>query len=272
MQLTITRLGVPALVLGLVLGTYASTTSAANNLISNGDFEQPAVSPGSFNYMSTLAGWTVTGCVEIDYSSPGILPASSGNQAAELDCDGTSRGSIAQDIPTQAGRNYVLRFAFGPRAGDGPTENILQVEWAGAPLVTLTADGTTSSAWQYYTYTVTATGSTTRLAFTDGGLVNGHGTELDDVGLVARTCASTGSFAWSTAAAWDCSSGNGGGPLNDVPKAGDDVKINAGHTITLDSSPKINSLQIADTASLKDPGSHTLGLAGDWSQDGTFDA
>jgi hypothetical protein len=180
-----------ALVLDFNIATPASASSPPGNIVTNGDFEQPQIASGADVFFgpaygtATVPGWSSSGpCIELDNHTGVILPAASGKQSTELDCDATGRGGIYQDLATQAGRNYILRFAFAPRLGSDATQNVLDVSWNGTPVAVLTVDGTASSTWQYYTYTLTASAATTRLAFTDGGIVDGYGTELDDVSVV----------------------------------------------------------------------------------------
>jgi hypothetical protein len=201
----------------VLAGSNVSITALASglpgNLVTNGDFEQPQLATGSDGFFGaaypqgSIPGWLPSGpCIELDNHVGVILPAVSGNQSAELDCDNTGRGGLYQDLPTQPGRNYLLRFAFAPRLGSDATQNVLDVYWNNAPLAPLFLDGSTTSVWQYYTYTLAATSTTTRLGFVDGGIVDGYGTELDDVsvvptlttGITLRPAQPNGTGGWYT--------------------------------------------------------------------------
>jgi hypothetical protein len=163
----------------------ASTTE----LVTNGGFELPPIATGSFAVLhSPIAGWTEdapkTCGIEIQNHVAGS--PFEGRQFTELDSNCAT--GIHQDLATIRGRRYVLSFEFSPRPGRGPADNILQTWWNGRLIDTEQADGTglRDTAWRRFSFTVRATGSTTRIAFTDAGVSDSYGTYLDAVSVVPR--------------------------------------------------------------------------------------
>lgn len=179
-------------------------------LIVNGGFEYPIVEHSAqwdiFPSGTPDLGWNVEWIIddhpdlpdsanlELHRGVSGWLPYE-GEQYTELDSDfdgpdGSINNEpasvrIYQDIPTVPGRSYWLSFAFSPRPNTDGTQNILNVSWDGTTVVILTADGSgkTNTDWTVYTYVVTATSETTRVAFADDGIPNSMGTFLDAVSV-----------------------------------------------------------------------------------------
>lgn len=176
------------------LGTAASQLIScgvlpSGNIVTNGSFESPSVWNGQLWHGTAIPGWqTAYGQIELWNHAYGTNPAH-GNQHIELDSVGSS--SIYQDLATIPGVTYVLRFSFAGSPGTGPSENVLGVAWGGQPIATLTTGSTT---WVQYTYTVVASGTTTRLQFRDLGPSNGQGTFLDNVSVVVADTDQDGVF------------------------------------------------------------------------------
>lgn len=161
----------------------------SGDIVTNGSFESPNVSSGSWWHGTSISGWRAAhGRIEIHDHWLDTSPAH-GSQHVELDADVSS--GIYQDLTTIPGATYRLRFAFAARPGTSASQNVLGVVWGGQPVATLT---TGSSAWVYYTYTLVASGTTTRLQFNDLGISNAHGTLLDHVTLVAADTDQDGVF------------------------------------------------------------------------------
>jgi hypothetical protein len=166
--------------LGEGAAPLAACDVPAGDLVSNGSFESTRVSRGGSWRGTSASGWRAAhGQIEILDHAYGTSPAD-GQQHAELDALASS--GIYQDLATTPGVTYELRFAFAARPSTGPSDNVLQVVWDGQPVDTLT---TGSSTWNHHTYTVVASGATTRVQFNDLGTSNGRGTLLDDVTVIA---------------------------------------------------------------------------------------
>jgi len=164
-----------------------AAAQSSGNLLVNPSFEEPAVPPGTFKYFKSIPGWSLASGKAIEIQN-GMSTAAHGAQLLELDSNGLS--SVYQDVATQPGERYILRFAFSPRPGFSAAENTFTVLWDGAQLgAPISAGGTglSDTAWTYYEFTVTATKSKTRLTFAGQGRSNTYGSYIDDVSLVPET-------------------------------------------------------------------------------------
>ncbi|WP_437733558.1 DNRLRE domain-containing protein [Sorangium sp. So ce1335] len=179
---------------GEALGEAASQLVAcevlpSGNIVTNGSFESPDVFRNFWRRETSITGWRAAhGQIEILDHAFGTSPAH-GQQHVELDAQSSS--GIYQDLATIPGATYVLRFSFAARPGTGASQNVLGVSWGGQSVATLS---TSSSAWVEHTYTVVASGTTTRLQFNDLGISNGQGTFLDHVTVVAADTDQDGVF------------------------------------------------------------------------------
>ena len=157
-------------------------------LVTNGGFERPALMPGTWSNFASIPGWTEdapkTCGIEIQNHVAGS--PFEGKQFTELDSNCATE--IHQDLATLKGKRYRLSFEFSARPGRGAADNILQVWWNGRLIDTEQADGTglMDTAWRRFSFTVRATGATTRIAFADAGVSDSYGTYLDAVSVVPR--------------------------------------------------------------------------------------
>jgi uncharacterized repeat protein (TIGR01451 family)/LPXTG-motif cell wall-anchored protein len=181
-------------------------------LAKNGGFESPLIADSqSWNIYSNsqISGWKIewvsltpsefggysrpiNANLELQNSNVGWDPQE-GNQYAELDSDwdgpsGSLNGEpasvkIYQDIPTIIGATYHIGFWFSPRPNTTLDNNRLQFKWDGEVKDTLEAAGENNTTWVKHEYTFTASGTLTRLYFTDLGLANSEGTFLDNVSV-----------------------------------------------------------------------------------------
>jgi hypothetical protein len=175
----------------------------------NGGFEMPVVTD-SFGWDiyasgTQYLGWTVEWYVGATsfggetrpepahlelHKSGTVVTAYEGNQYAELDTDwdgpvpvgglGGEPASVRiyQDLTTCAGQTYELKYAWSPRGGH-PSE--LEVYWGGA--LVSSHEGKTSG-WSLETLTVTASDTSTQLAFVETGTGDSYGMFLDAVSVV----------------------------------------------------------------------------------------
>ena len=173
--------------MAVVALSVLSAAHAQVNLVVNGSFEDPALT-SSWDVFPSIPGWTLSygPAIEIQHQYSG-WSAAHGSQWVELDSTGSS--GIYQNIPTTPGAVYQLSFAFSPRPGYHPNDEPydgVRVLWGGNHVATITADGRPLSQpnWVYYTYTLVASGTLTRLEFQDAGLYNNtYGAYIDDVRL-----------------------------------------------------------------------------------------
>lgn len=168
------------------------TSAYSAELVTNGGFEQPVVSPPCCNTVppDSLNGWTATPNVNVvlgTFSSTNGNLAFEGDQYLDLVGQGGT-GSIYQDLTTTAGQMYELTFAFSHNlfTPSSATSASASVEVGSLFDVIMHDTGdTTNLDWQTYTGLFTATGSTTRLTFTNlTGGVN-EGIFLDAVSVAA---------------------------------------------------------------------------------------
>ena len=151
----------------------------------NGSFET-GPTPGGYVTLSAgdtqITGWTVTGD-SVDYIGS-YWPAADGSRS--LDLSGNAGGGVAQAFDTVAGRTYRVGFALAGNPDCAPTVKTVQVQATGAPSVYYLFDTTNSSlsnmGWAAQTYTFTATGPTTTLAFASQDNT-GCGPALDNVAV-----------------------------------------------------------------------------------------
>ncbi|CAH9059636.1 hypothetical protein PSECIP111951_03072 [Pseudoalteromonas holothuriae] len=158
----------------------------ANNLVTNGSFEQDVVSQ-KWTLLNSVTGWQRDGAqFEIQTNSLNIIAAQDGNQYIEL--DSTANYSMMQNITTSPNQSYVLSFYYSPRVEGDSDTNQAKVFWNGDEVANLNA---TQRGWQHYSINVTASSETTELKFTGTGESNSYGAFIDNVsvtGTVARTC------------------------------------------------------------------------------------
>jgi parallel beta-helix repeat protein len=130
---------------------FVINVNAPPNLVVNGSFQA-----------DSFDGWTLSGNYGQSTYGPQVFidtNAESGRYAAGMGSIG-SDGILSQSIATTPGQQYTVSFWL-QNEGGGP--NDFTAKWNGQALLALT----NSAAFGYteYTYTVTATGSTTTLEF-----------------------------------------------------------------------------------------------------------
>lgn len=169
----------------------------ATNIVVNGSFENPQVTASDhWDLFTSLPGWSLASGSYIEVQTSPLFGTTSGaaqgNQWVELDSDvckycnaqgSQGSSSIYQDLNTVAGAAYTLTFAFAARPG--VDQNILAVSWGGhditATPLSLSGLGESTPLWQYYSYTLVAHDSTTRLGFRNLDRNDSLGTFIDDV-------------------------------------------------------------------------------------------
>jgi hypothetical protein len=222
----------------------AAACDPATELVTNGSFETPVVTsvPLWDIFSPSLAGigWNATWLPSDAATYNGeTQPVNAflefqrnghdawgfpydGQQYAELDTDWKGPNfpsqsypasiDMFQDIATIPGNTYTLTFATSPRPDDGDlSDNIAKVSWNGGIIDTIapTSVNPASTTWTTHTYTLTATASTTRIDFVDGGHPNAIGIFVDAVSLKCASGAVNG--GGGNGGGGNGGGGNGGG-------------------------------------------------------------
>ncbi len=143
-------------------------TAQANNLIQDGGFSGGNVTISAANYLPGGV-WLVTkGNVDLlnsGYWNPPVAGQGS------VDLDGTTAGGISQTFTTTAGQSYTVTFdlSANPEGGTVGTKGLLATagNYNGPFSYTLTAsNGDHNMLYEPKSFTFTAQGSSTTLAFT----------------------------------------------------------------------------------------------------------
>jgi hypothetical protein len=170
---------------------------ARGSLITNGSFESPVVSVGTFvNFgggSGAITGWTVVG-VDAAVTSTAFVQSGITFQAQDgaqwIDLAGVTSNSstsgVRQTIPTTPGALYTVDFHVGSATDNRfffPTTVDLSID--GGPRVSYTnpAVPTTSLNWLRFEAPFTAAGPTTTLTFFNGGTSNNFLNALDNVSV-----------------------------------------------------------------------------------------
>ena len=170
----------PSLIAALA---FAAAPVALGAQIVNGSFEDP-VATSSIDGRTSIPGWSASsGNFELITSA--FWQPFAGNQS--IDLNGTSVGTIFQDVATVAGTRYDLTFALAGNPGT-PENKTLNVLWgtdAARPFTFVQAGATQADMnWELITIQgLVATGPTTRLVFQSTSPNAFSGPALDAVAL-----------------------------------------------------------------------------------------
>jgi len=152
----------------------------AQNLLTNGSFESPDVATGTvgvFTNPGDVPGWIEdTGgfdpCgIEIQDNCCGTPLF--GDQHLEPDSNCPSR--VTQSVTTQPGAKYVLTLYYSPHPGSSlgnPFDSGVDVTWNGAVIDTLIGLAVGDTDWTPHTYSVTATGTSSTVEFSEAAGAN----------------------------------------------------------------------------------------------------
>lgn len=168
--------------IGLSVGSVQSAQAAS--IVTNGGFEAPQLSSGSFQLPSSIPGWTIETGPSFEVQNNIAGSPFEGNQFIELDSSGVTK--FYQNLITEVGQQYLLTFAFSPRPG--VPDNRLNVEWGGSLVASLSANGLglSNTSWTTYSTLLTATNNVTRLSFGNlNELSNSLGSYLDAVSVTS---------------------------------------------------------------------------------------
>jgi choice-of-anchor C domain-containing protein len=177
--------------------TLVASAANAQNIVSNGSFELPALNAGTnwttYGVGTGIPNWTITnGSVDLIRS---YWQAADGSQS--LDMNGNSPATISQMLSTQIGSTYNLSFFLAGNP-DGRFDKQLNVYWnnvlVGGTAQTFVQGSNThaSMGWTQLSFAgLTANAASTELRFEglDSGTAQDHpshayiGAALDDVSV-----------------------------------------------------------------------------------------
>ncbi len=183
------RLSIVLLLVAAFIVPVYTPIAAQTNIVQNGSFELPdigmtkiptfqVVGPGT-----GITNWTVeSGNVKLVRT---LWVAAAGSQS--LDLNGTTPGTIFQDLPTTAGKTYRLSFSLAGNPTGAPPAKQMDVLVEGSILgsFTFTTTGKTAQnmGWQRFERDFVAPKATTRIRF-QSTTAGGSGPALDDVSVV----------------------------------------------------------------------------------------
>ncbi len=180
---------------------FPSQCLLPQNLIGNGDFEEPVVTNTSgYQFFSNPLGWIVTTVQDGLSASLEFHRNWSGNQAFSgeqyVELDANEAVQIAQTVAVEEGAEYELFWAFAPRQDRPADDNLLSVLLNGTEVATQgpVAGGSEALAvedWATSSVTFTATGDTVEVAFAQAGTDNSYGTFLDNL-ILCKTAEAPG--------------------------------------------------------------------------------
>ena len=209
-----------------------ATSASASSLVTNGGFESNTVTvTDPFTTVTggtDIGGWTVTG------DSVDII----GNywQAAEgshsVDLSGNAPGGVTQDIATIPGATYAVSFEMSGNP-DQASLDPMSVSWGGSEVSSspYVFDSSTASKldmnWTPYSFTATAAGTSTTLAFaseTSGP----YGPVLDDVSVTQVSGVTGATYAGASQGVY---TNKGTTVVQQVQVTSDDPNCIAGRTV-----------------------------------------
>ncbi|AOT07562.1 DUF642 domain-containing protein [Pseudoalteromonas luteoviolacea] len=168
---------------------FASQIANAENLVTNGSFEEDAVN-SKWTLLDSVTGWQSEGArFEIQTSRLGIITAADGNQYIEL--DSTANHSVFQTLATEVGKTYEVSFYYSPRVTGNNRTNKVDVKWNGTTVLNLNA---TRRGWQSFTLSVEAVSSSSEIRFTGSGTNDSLGGFIDNVAVTEKRACHTGIF------------------------------------------------------------------------------
>lgn len=187
---------VAILALSALVAFAPRLAAAAPGDLINGGFEQPAVANGSFSEFgqgntripdsTSTPGWTIaSGNVDVtDKNLLGGYPVHSGSQS--LDLNGTTAGTIYQDVATIPGHTYQLTFYLSGYASDAAVKTLTVSAGSSNQNFAFTPTpgqgGNQAFVQEGLTFTAAPNTTSTRIRFasrTSGS----YGPQLDDVSV-----------------------------------------------------------------------------------------
>jgi hypothetical protein len=176
--------------------TLGFLSMSAQAVLINGSFESGVpFGPSGARIVSggDVTGWTASGNGTVDYIEDGFFGLSAQHGSRFMDLTGGDQndfGSMAQDINTILGRDYLLSFWIGGSDQFGEYGEIdgapsIVVELSGVFNETFTGSRTSTTDWQMQTRMFTGTGGLAALTFTGDQPTNCCFIGLDNVKVTA---------------------------------------------------------------------------------------
>ncbi len=173
----------------LAIALLAPAWASAQNLVTNGSFEDTTQSAGSWNVYNAVNGWSTLQGPGIELRNNAVGQAYDGVNFVELDSHNAidTNSWMGQTIATTSGLDYLLSFFYSPRINVATASNGIDVYWGSTLLnaspISGNGSGLSAHQWTQYSFTVKGTGSDL-LSFRAVGLDDSLGGSLDAVRLV----------------------------------------------------------------------------------------
>ena len=163
----------------------ASGLANASLIVTNGSFESPLQTSGTWSIYGSIPGWIGTpNGIEVRNNVVGS--AYDGHNFVELDT--TNNSTMSQTLTgLTAGAQYDLQWFYSPRIGQPITTNGISVYWNGTQLFNITQSGLPLSAnnWAQLNSLVTAVAGPNVLKFAATGISDSLGGNIDMVSVNA---------------------------------------------------------------------------------------
>lgn len=176
--------------------------SCQDNLVDEGSFEGVTVSSGRHQNFTSVGRWrpapnpaAPADEIEIQNNASGGVAIHGSNY---LEVASNDPAWVTQTVPTVAGAQYALAFAYKPRPNYGSE---VEVWWSNNRVLALPPSRDANSEWRYFTVSVVGTGND-RITFRDISIRDSGGGLIDDVILcrkaVAKGCCCGSNSLWTS--------------------------------------------------------------------------
>lgn len=149
--------GATCLVLALA---GASAATVRPDLVTNGDFESPALPGTGWQIFQQIDGWSTTSGCGIEVQR-GQYDPPSGDQLVEL--ASTCPSAMASTIQTVPGWPYGFEYRYRARPDNTYNDSAILVSWDGSPIARHTS--AVGTEWTRFGWYVRASAETTELGF-----------------------------------------------------------------------------------------------------------
>jgi hypothetical protein len=159
------------------VGGMAQPPSGTDQVAVNGSFENPDIPTGSWANFPSISGWTPINNCGIEVQDHVAGTPYKGDQFVELNSNCSSGITQTVSFISLTG-TATVSFAFSPRPGTQPEDNVLQVYWNGTLVKTVGPQAPASdTVWSVHSVSVTgkATGYNTLTLVSAGTNPSGGG-------------------------------------------------------------------------------------------------